>query len=74
MLNVEEAKILGVSKDVDSDFVDGMERKLDSLKARLDLVPVKRRVHWWKWIDIGFRFVGKIHSYILPISLLILTH
>lgn len=65
MLDVEEAKISCLSKDVDSAFVVEMEGKLDSLKARLDLVPVKRRSHWWKWIDISFRFVGKLQSFTL---------
>ena len=65
MLDVEEAKISCSSKDVDSAFVVEMERKLDSLRARLDLVPVKRRSHWWKWIDISFRFVGKIEFFAL---------
>lgn len=59
LLDVEEASICDTSKDVSKEFYSSFEVKVDALKARLDLVPIKRKAHWWRWIDIIFRFVGK---------------
>lgn len=60
LLDVEESNISLVAKDVDEEFYLKMEKNLDNLRERLDLVPIKRRFKWWRWIDISFRFVGKI--------------
>lgn len=60
LLDVEETNISLVVRDVDEEFYRKMEKNLDNLRERLDLVPIKRRFKWWKWIDISFRFVGKI--------------
>lgn len=61
LLDVEEASISDASKDISKEFYNSFEMKVDALKARLDLVPIKRKAHWWRWIDIVFRFVGKQH-------------
>jgi hypothetical protein len=61
LLDVEEASICDSSKDISKEFYSSFEMKIDALKARLDLVPIKRKAQWWRWIDITFRFVGKQH-------------
>lgn len=63
LLDVEEKHLTLLSKDVDEEFYRKMEKNLDSLRERLDLVPIKRRFQWWRWIDISFRFVGRIHQF-----------
>jgi hypothetical protein len=62
LLDIEETNITLVAKDVDEEFYRKMEKNLDNLRERLDLVPIKRRFKWWRWIDISFRFVGRITS------------
>ena len=59
LLDVEEKYLTPIVKDVDDEFYRKMEKNLDSLRERLDLVPIKRKVKWWRWIDISFRFVGE---------------
>ena len=71
LLDVEEKYLTLLSKDVDEEFYRKMEKNLDSLRERLDLVPIKRRFQWWRWIDISFRFVGKINLSNLRITDLI---
>jgi hypothetical protein len=61
LLDVEEASICDASKDISKEFYCSFEMKIDAVKARLDLVPIKRKAQWWRWIDITFRFIGKQH-------------
>lgn len=68
LLDVEETNISLVVKDVDEEFYRKMEKNLDNLRERLDLVPIKRRFKWWRWIDISFRFVGEITCQKLQIN------
>ena len=59
-LDIEESKLSGAAADIDNDFVSAMENKFDSLKSRLNLVPIERTSSWWKWPDIAFRTIGKV--------------
>ena len=64
LLDIEEDRITGLNKDVNEDFLTLMNSKFDALKNRLNLVPIERKAHWWKWLDIMFRTVGEyeVHS------------
>ena len=55
LLDIEEDRITGLNKDVNEDFLTLMNSKFDALKNRLNLVPIERKAHWWKWLDIMFR-------------------
>ena len=57
-LDIEESKLSGVAADIDNEFVNSMAMKFESLKSRLNLVPIERSATWWKWLDIVFRTVG----------------
>lgn len=59
LLDIEENRLSGMNDDVDGEFLAVMEAKFDAMKFRLNLVPIERKAHWWKWLDITFRTIGE---------------